>query len=180
MTRSRGVSLAKGPVAIIGLLGVIYGISALIFGSHSFALHIPHGNVTGKRWIALEANGWTALLFLAAGLVLLLGAAALWSAKTMSFLVGLVLLAAAVVAIIRGNGVFGIFAANHWTEIIWAAAGVLLLILSWMPRVGGGTRVREEPVRTTTAAPATGGRLSRRRAANEEAPATADDGDADA
>jgi hypothetical protein len=33
--------------------------------------------------------------------------------------------------------VFGIFAANHLTELIWAAAGVLLLVLALLPRVGG-------------------------------------------
>jgi hypothetical protein len=175
MTRSRGVSLAKGPVALIGLLGVIYGISALIFGSHSFVLHFPHGHTSGKRWIGLEVNGWTSLLFLAAGLALLFSAAAHWSAKTLSFLVGLLLIAAAVVAIIRGHGIFGIFAADHATEFIWAAAGVVLLILARLPRVGGATR--DAPVPTTTAAPAGGGPIARRRAARRESQAVADDGD---
>jgi hypothetical protein len=135
--KSKGISLAKGPVGILGLIGLIYGISALIFGSHGFALHIPHGAVHGNKWLGLEVNGWTDLLFIAGGLLLLFSAPLHWGAKSMSLLVGLVLLAAAIVAVIRGNGVFGIFAANHLTELVWAAAGVLLLVLALLPRVGG-------------------------------------------
>jgi hypothetical protein len=138
-SQNKGVSLAKGPVGILGLIGVAYGISALIFSSHGFTLHIPHGAVHGKTWIGLGVNGWTDLLFIAAGLLLLFSAPLHWGAKSMSLLVGLVMIAAAIVAVIRGNGVFGIFAANHITELIWAAAGVLLLVLAFLPRVGGGS-----------------------------------------
>ncbi len=137
-TDSKGVSLAKGPVGILGLIGILYGLSALIFSSHGFALHIPHGAVHGKHWIGLEVNGWTELMFIAAGLLLLFSAPLHWGAKSMSLLLGLVMIAAAIIAIIRGNGVFGIFAANHLTELVWAAAGVLLLVLGFLPRVGGG------------------------------------------
>ena len=144
-SRSNGVSLAKGPVAILGLIGIVYGVSGLIFASHGFALHIPHGSVQGKHWIGLLVNGWSELLFIAAGLALALFAPAHWGAKSMSMLVGLVLLVAAVVAAIRGNGVFGIFAANKLTELVWAAAGVLLLVLSLLPRVGGHGRDERSP-----------------------------------
>jgi hypothetical protein len=36
-------------VGILGLVGVVYGLSALIFASHGFTLHIPHGAVHGKK-----------------------------------------------------------------------------------------------------------------------------------
>jgi hypothetical protein len=160
-TQSRkGVSLAKGPVGIIGLIGVIYGLSALIFASHGFALHIPHGAVHGKKWIGLEVNGWSDLLFIAAGLLLLLSAPLHWGAKSMSLLVGLAMIAAAIVAIIRGNGVFGIFAANHLTELVWAAAGVLLLVLALLPRVGardGGAQTDQRQGATASRSPVTRG-----------------------
>ena len=143
-TASNGVSLAKGPVAIIGIIGVIYGISALILGGHGFALHIPHGAVHGKKWIGLEVNGWTDLLFIAAGLLLLFSAPLHWGAKSMSLLVGFVLGAAAIIAVIRGNGVFGIFAANHLTELVWGAAGVLLILLALLPRAGGNDKQAQE------------------------------------
>ena len=54
--------------------------------------------------------------------------------------------AAAVIAVIRGNGVFGIFAANHRTEIMWGGAAVVLVLLSMLPRVGGRSRTVREPV----------------------------------
>ena len=154
-TARKGVSLAKGPVGILGIVGILYGLSALIFASHGFALHIPHGAVHGKKWIGLELNGWSELLFIAAGLALLLSAPLHWGAKSMSLLVGGVMLAAAIIAIIRGNGVFGIFAADHLTELIWAAGGVLLLILALLPRVGAreGDQPPERPAGATPAHP---------------------------
>ncbi len=142
----KGVSLAKGPVGLIGLLGLIYGISALIFGGHGFALqHVPTGAVHGSKWIGLEVNGWSDLLFIAGGLLLLFGSPLHWGAKAMSLIVGIALAAAALVALVRGDGVFGIFAANGLTELVWGAAGVLLILLSLLPRVGGKTNQREEP-----------------------------------
>jgi hypothetical protein len=163
----KGVSLAKGPVGILGLIGIIYGLSALIFSSRGFALHIPHGAVHGKKWIGLEVNGWSDLLFIAAGLALLLAAPLHWGAKSMSLLVGWVMIAAAVIALIRGNGVFGIFAANHLTELVWGAAGVLLLLLALLPRVG-----RREP-RVDDERPSSGRRARRRVVEPEPQPQTA-------
>jgi hypothetical protein len=146
-TRSqRGRSLAKGPVAIVGVLGIAFGVAGLIFGGHSFTTgSIPHGTVTGKVWLGVMANGWTNLLFIAAGLLLLLGSSMHWGAKTSAFVVAGVLGAAAVIALIRGDGVFGIFAANHRTEIVWGGAAILLVLLSLLPRVGR-SRAVQEPV----------------------------------
>jgi hypothetical protein len=132
----KGVSLAKGPIAILGIAGIVYGVLALIFGGNGFALHIPHGTVGGAHFIGLLTNGWTDLLFIAGGLLLTISAPGHWAAKSSAMLVALVLGAAAVIAVIRGNGVFGIFAANHWTEIIWGAAAIVLAVLAMMPRVG--------------------------------------------
>jgi Domain of unknown function (DUF4383) len=154
MQRTRGVSLAKGPIAVIGLLGIIYGVSALIVRAHGFALHFPSGHVHGAHWLLLKVNGWTALLFIAAGLALLFSAAAHITAKTMAMLVGIVMIVLAVIAFSQKHGALGIFAANHWTELVWGAGGVVLLVLALMPRVGGRP-VGPAPVpgTTTTSAP---------------------------
>ena len=159
----RGLSLVKGPVAIVGVLGIAMGVLGLIFGGHSFSTaSIPHGAVHGKAWLGISLNGWTNLLFIAAGLLLLLGSSMHWGAKTAAFIVAGVLGAAAVIGVIRGNGVFGIFAANHRTEIVWGAAAIVLVLLSMLPRVGGRARrgrkraAVDEPARYDE--PATGGR----------------------
>jgi hypothetical protein len=132
--------LAKGPVWLLGILGLVFGITALIFKAHGFTTHdIPHGAVDGRRWIGVELNGWSSLLCIAAGLALVVGAPAHWGAKTMALLVAAALGAAAIIAVVRGNGIFGIFAAGHVTEIVWGAAAVLLVLLALMPRIGGGT-----------------------------------------
>jgi hypothetical protein len=152
----KGVSLAKAPAGLIGLALLAYGVLALIFGGHSFTASPMNGTVNGPTFLGIEGNGWTNLLFAVGGLLLLLWAPMHWGAKMMSLLVGCVFIAAAVLAQIDGSDVFGIFAANRWTKLAWAAAGVLLLIVAFLPRVGR----RDEVV--VDGAAATGGRFRRR------------------
>jgi len=147
--RTNGWSLAKGPVGLLGLALLAYGVTALIFGGHGFAQHAPTGAVYGKTWLGLEVNGWSGLLFTAAGLLLLLGAPMHWGAKTMSLIVGASLVVLCVIALANGHGALGLFAANGLTELVWAAAGGLLIVLSMLPRVGGRTRHIDERPATT-------------------------------
>jgi hypothetical protein len=140
--RRQRVSLATGPIALLGLVGILYGVLALIFGGHSFTLRVPHGAVGGRHYLHLLTNGWTDLLFVAAGLLLVVAARAHLAAKLAARLIALVLGAAAVIAVIRGNGVFGIFAANGFTEVVWGAAAILLVLLSRMGRL---RRVKTSP-----------------------------------
>ena len=143
MERKRGVSLAKGPVGIIGIVLLAGGILGLLFGSTDFTMDAPNGDVSGSTWLGIEGNGWTWLLFAGGGLLLLLSAPMHWSAKTMAMIVGLVMAAAAIIAIVDGSDVLGIFAANGMTMLAFGAAAVACLIVSMMPRVG---RRREVPV----------------------------------
>jgi hypothetical protein len=106
--RTKGTSLAKGPVGLIGLALLAYGITALIFGSHSFTQHAPTGAVDGKMWLGLEVNGWSGLLFVAAGLLLLLGAPMHWGAKGISLIVGIALAVLCLIALANGHGAFGV------------------------------------------------------------------------
>jgi hypothetical protein len=145
--KAKGVSLAKGPVALIGMALLAYGITGLLFGGRGFAVDVPSGTINGETWLGLEVNGWSNLLFIAAGALLLFGSPVHWGAKTMSMLVGLALGAASVIALVDGEDVLGIFAANGLTKLVWGAAAALLLILALLPRVGGGKdrdREREE------------------------------------
>ena len=148
---TKGISLAKGPIGLIGLVLLAYGITALIFGGHGFAQHAPTGAVHGKTWLGLDVNGWTGLLFTAAGLLLLLGAPMHWGAKTMSLIVGISLVVLCLIGLANGRGALGIFAANGLTELVWGAAGALLIVLSLLPRVGGRARHTDErPAATRT------------------------------
>jgi hypothetical protein len=135
-SQRRGVSLAKGPVGLIGLLLLAYGLSAVIFGGHSFAAHPLSGTVNGKSWLGLEVNAWSSLLFVGAGAMLLLGSPLHWGAKTVAMLVGLALGAAAVIALYDKTDVLGIFAANGWTKLAWGASAVALMLVALLPRVG--------------------------------------------
>jgi hypothetical protein len=135
----KGVSLAKGPVLIIGLAMLAFGILALIIGgATSFTAKPPSGMVSGETFLGLEVNGWSSLLFIAGGALLVFGSPLHWGAKGMSILVGATVIAAAVLAFLNKDSALGIFAANGLTELVWLAAGLLLLLLALLPRVGGG------------------------------------------
>jgi hypothetical protein len=151
MDRTKGVSLAKGPVGIIGAVLLAGGILGLLFGSTNFTTHAPDGDVTGGTWLGIEGNGWTWLGFAAAGVILLISAPLHWGAKTMAMIVGIVMAAACVIAIVDGNDVFGVAAVNRATMVVLGAAAVALLIVAMLPRVGRRRRdVVVEDDRATT------------------------------
>jgi len=151
--RKGGISLAKGPVGLIGLASLAFGVLGLIFGGQSFTSSPVDGTVNGESFLGVEGNGWTWVLFIAAGALLLFAAPLHWGAKTMALLVGLALGAASVIALFDGEDVFGIFAANGLTKLILGATSAALLILSLLPRIGGkrvdrDERMAERPART--------------------------------
>jgi hypothetical protein len=132
----RGVSLAKGPVALIGLASLALGVLGLIFASRSFTTHAPSGTVTGDTFIGIAGNGWTWVGFAAGGLLLLLGSPLHWGAKSMAFVVGVAYGVGALIALSDGSDILGIFATNNWTKLVLGVAGVALVLLSIAPRVG--------------------------------------------
>jgi hypothetical protein len=131
-----GVSLAKGPVALVGLASLALGVLGFIFASRSFDFNAPSGTVNGTNFIGIEGNGWTWLVFAAAGLLLLLGSTIHWGAKSMAFIVGVVFVVGALIALSDGNDILGIVATNNWTKLIMGVAGAGLIVLSMLPRVG--------------------------------------------
>jgi hypothetical protein len=128
-------------VLIVGLALLAFGILAvLIAGATSFTAKPLSGMVSGKKFIGLEVNGWSSLLFIATGALLVFGSPLHWGAKLTSIVAGIVLVAAAVLAYVNKDSALGIFAANRLTELVWLAAGALLLVLALLPRVGGGSK----------------------------------------
>ena len=152
-TTTTGVSLAKGPVSIIGMILLAYGVTGLIFGGNNFDSSPLDGTVNGDTWLGIEGNGWSNLLAIGAGGVLMFGAQLHWAAKTTAILVGLGFAAAAVIALIDGgDDVLGIFACNDATILAWAITAAVLVIVGLLPRVGRKTE--ETPVVAATEAPA--------------------------
>lgn len=139
-----GVSLAKGPVAILGLAMIAWGVISFLMGGNGFTADPMSGTATGDTFLGLEGNGWTNLLWVAAGLLLVFGAPMHWGAKSMAIIVGLVLGAASVISMADGDDVFGIFAANGLTQLAWGAAAVALLVLSLLPRVGRKRKAHDD------------------------------------
>jgi len=131
-----GISLAKGPVALVGLASLALGVLGFIFASRSFDFDIPRGIVNGTTFIGIEGNGWTWVVFAAAGLLLLLGSTIHWGAKSMAFLVGVAFVVGALIALSDGNDILGLIAVNDWTTLVMGVGGVALIVLSMLPRVG--------------------------------------------
>jgi hypothetical protein len=140
------MSLAKGPVALIGLASLALGVLGLIFASTDFTTAAPDGTVNGGTFIGIEGNGWTWLAFAAGGLLLLLGAPIHWGAKSMAFMVGIAYGVGALIALSDGTDILGIFATNNWTKLVLGVAGVALIVLSTLPRVGRRERVADDRV----------------------------------
>jgi hypothetical protein len=132
----RGVSLAKGPVAMIGMASLALGVLGLVFASTDFTMDAPSGTVDGGTFLGIEGNGWTWVAFAAGGLLLLLGAPLHWGAKSMAFVVGVAYGVGALIALSDGTDILGIFATNMWTKVVLGATGAALVLLSMMPRVG--------------------------------------------
>jgi hypothetical protein len=176
--RKDGVSLAKGPVALIGLALLAYGILNFLFGGNGFGASPVDGTVNGDTFLGIEANGWTNVLFAGAGLLLLFGSPLHWGAKSMAMIVGLVLGAASVISMVDGSDVFGIFATNGPTQLALGAAATALLLLSLLPKVG--KKKHHDATATTTwstsaraAAPSSSARRSPATATTASVPSTA-------
>jgi hypothetical protein len=151
-TTTTGVSLAKGPVSIIGMILLAYGVTGLIFGGDNFDSSPLDGTVNGDTWLGIEGNGWSNLLAIGAGGILLFGAQLHWAAKTTALVVGLGFAAAAIIALVDGgDDVLGIFAANDATILAWAITAAVLVVVGLLPRVGRKTE--DTPVVASTAAP---------------------------
>jgi hypothetical protein len=151
-TTTPGVSLAKGPVSIIGMILLAYGVTGLIFGGNNFDSSPLDGTVNGDTWLGIEGNGWSNLLAIGAGGILLFGAQLHWAAKTTALVVGLGFAAAAIIALVDGgDDVLGIFAANDATILAWAITAAVLVVVGLLPRVGRKTE--DTPVVASTAAP---------------------------
>jgi hypothetical protein len=131
-----GVSLAKGPVGIVGLASLALGVLGFIFASRNFDFNAPSGTVVGTTFLGIAGNGWTWIVFAAAGLLLLLGSTIHWGAKSMAFIVGVTFVVGALIALSDGDDILGIVAMNDWTKLVMGAGGVLLIVLSMLPRVG--------------------------------------------
>jgi len=134
----KGFSLATGPTALIGFALLVYGILGfLVSTGFTTSGAVPEGAVAGEVWLAPEVNGWTNLLHVATGGLLLVGALRHWAAKTLALIAGLVFGAASVTALIDQESVFGILPVNGWNMLVWGALAIALLLIALLPRAGG-------------------------------------------
>lgn len=137
----KGPGLARGPALVIGTILAVFGLILFLHDGNTPTGGFPDADVDGGTFLGFASNGWTAFVTTAAGVGLLFGAAQHLLAKTMSLVVGVVLAACAVLALVDGPGVLGLAAANWATELGWGIAAVLLLLNLFAPRMK-----KEEPL----------------------------------
>lgn len=132
----KGPSLARVPTHLIGTVLLTFGLLALINHNDfpAFGDNFTDGTATGSTFLGIGVNGWTAWLCIATGGLLLFGAAQHLAARTMALVVGLILGAAAVIALRDGDDVLGLAYANGWTKLALGATAALLLLTALLPR----------------------------------------------
>jgi hypothetical protein len=135
-TTNKGPGLARGPALIVGSILLAFGLIAMIKHSAfpAFGANFPDGDATGTKFLGFEVNGWTNWLACVTGGLLLFGAAQHLLAKLMSLIVGIVLGAAAIIALVSGD-ILGLGAANIITVIGLGAAAVVLVLNLFAPRL---------------------------------------------
>lgn len=138
-----GPGLARGPALLIGTILAGFGLALFLQAGNTPTDQFPDGTVTGERFLGFEVNGWTAWFTTAAGVALLIGSSQHVIAKLTSFVVAVALGWAAVVALIDGDDVYGLAAANNWTALGWAVPAVVLLLNVFAPRLAGRRRRRD-------------------------------------
>jgi len=131
--RRTGVSAETIVNIVLGVLLLGYGLIALLLGGNELSAEPGAGTVDGDRWLGIEGNGWTNLLFMAVGVLLIAGAPRRRVAKAAALIGGVVLGAAAVIAIVDGDDVFGVFATNPGTKNVWVVVALVLLAAASAP-----------------------------------------------
>ena len=137
-TRTNRRSIVGVAAALLGFALVAYGMTGLILGGADFDTD-PGGTVAGDTW--------TNALFVAVGVLLILGSPAPVAAVMALVVAGLVLGAAAIIGVVDGDDVFGILAANGWTMLAWGVAAIVLLAVAVLHVYGSRSarRMRDLP-----------------------------------
>ena len=133
---SKGPGLARGPALIMGAILAAAGLVLFLKAGDTPTGTFPDGTQNGPSFLGFETNGWTAWFTTAAGALLLFGAAQHLLAKTMSLAVGLALGACSVIALVDGDDVLGLAAANGPVKLAWGVAAAILLFNTLAPRLG--------------------------------------------
>ncbi len=145
----KGPGLARGPALIVGAILAAAGLVLFLKAGDTPTGTFPDGTQNGPSFLGFETNGWTAWFTVAAGALLLFGAAQHLLAKTMSLVVGLALGACSVIALVDGDDVLGLAAANGPVKLGWGIAAAVLLVNTLLPRVKKKQDDHDGPARET-------------------------------
>ncbi len=123
--RDVGSEIAHGTVAqmfaaVAGVILTVAGVAALVV---NFDFGTGSGIVT-ERLLFMDVNGWSGLLMLVTGVVLMAGSRTTNRARRSSLVVGVIYLVVTVWSLFTAT-VIGLIPVNDMTAILYAAIGVL-------------------------------------------------------
>lgn len=120
-----GSGIAHGSIAqmfalVAGVILTVAGVAALVVNFDFGA----GGSIITEKLLFMDVNGWSGVLMLLTGIVLLIGSRAADTARKVSLGVGVVYLVVTVWSLFTAT-VASILPVNDMTAIVYAAIGVL-------------------------------------------------------
>ncbi len=109
------------------MFAVVVGVILTLAGVVSLIVNPDFGSGTGivtDRLLFMDVNGWSGVLMLLSGVVLLVGSRVAATAKKVCLAIGVVYLALTIWSLFD-ESILGIFPVNDMTAILYAAIGVL-------------------------------------------------------
>ena len=126
---------------------LLAGLSLLLAGVLGFIVDSAFDTgqgIQGDELLVFEVNGWHNLVHIASGLLLLAASPKRASARTVAIAFGLVYGLVAIIGLIDGEDVLGIFPVNPADNVLHIALSVLGLVAGFMSR-GSDDVARGEP-----------------------------------
>lgn len=120
-----GSGIAHGSIAqmfalVAGVILTVAGVAALVV-NFDFS---TGGSIVTEKLLFMDVNGWSGVLMLLTGLVLLIGSRAADTARKVSLGVGVVYLVVTIWSLFTAT-VISMIPVNDMTAILYAAIGVL-------------------------------------------------------
>lgn len=137
--RGYGEALTHGSVA--QMFAVVAGVVLTVLGIVSLVVNASFStgsSLTAEHLVFFDVNGWSGVLYLVAGLVMLMSATDAARTRTVAVVSGGMFLALTVWSLFDGS-ILGLLPVNDPTAILYAALGVIGLTAGLGPdRVRGG------------------------------------------
>ena len=135
--RPDGRTVAQWWCMIGGLVIVAFGALGFMvnstFDNATFGFDFDDEALNGDLFLGVEVNGWTNVVNIGAGVLLLLAFPSRAAARAMAVAIGLVYAVVAILGFIDGNDVFDFMVTNTAGNVAYAVFAALSLVAGLLP-----------------------------------------------